>query len=321
MTTTTEPTAAAQEGKENINDTFKSEGNRFFSLGDFVKAVAAYNKAIKADPANAVLYSNRAAAFIQLGKETKAIKDADQAIELKPDWAKGYYRKGAALVNLRKWEEAVEALKKALEIEPKSKDVAAMLRETTRKRNAEGGERKRAEGKGLKLVASNEDMPGEPAPKAKPAGGGGGRAGGGPGLTESEVEGFVRESLTSAMTQFSQKGELKSIVYMQGNVQGEEKLQMVGIEAGFDSPQANEQCCEFLRGYAVDKKASAVVVLAEKRNIAFPQVWREKTAKQFRWGDKATGFFMQLDIGGADGPQGVVHPHQGVGDGGGSCGA
>eukprot|EP00282_Hemiselmis_andersenii_P024357 CAMPEP_0172011150 /NCGR_PEP_ID=MMETSP1041-20130122/8128_1 /TAXON_ID=464988 /ORGANISM="Hemiselmis andersenii, Strain CCMP439" /LENGTH=298 /DNA_ID=CAMNT_0012665595 /DNA_START=61 /DNA_END=953 /DNA_ORIENTATION=- len=293
---TTTETVAAQEGKENINDTFKNEGNRFFSSGDFVKAVAAYNKAIKADPSNAVLYSNRAAAFIQLGKETKAIKDAEQAIELKPDWAKGYYRKGAALVNLRKWEEAVTALKKALEIEPKSKDVAAMLRETTRKRNAEGGERKRAESKGLKLVASNEDMPGEPAPKAAPSGGGGktspGAAGGG--LTEGEVEGFVREALTSALTQFSEKGELKSIVYMQGSGKGD-PLQMVGIEAGFDSPQANEQCCEFLREYATDKQAKAVVVMAEKRNIAYPQVWKNKTNKQWRWGSGEGGMFMQLD--------------------------
>lgn len=41
-----------------VSDTevFKQEGNQFFSSGDFVKAVAAYNKAIKVDPKNGVLY-------------------------------------------------------------------------------------------------------------------------------------------------------------------------------------------------------------------------------------------------------------------------
>ena len=125
---------AVVEGGDAIQDAFKIEGNKYFSSGDFVKAVAAYNKAIKADPTNGVLYSNRAAAFIQLGKEAKAIKDADQAIELKPDWAKGYFRKGAALVGLRKWDEATTVLKKASELEPKSREINTMLRETMRKR-------------------------------------------------------------------------------------------------------------------------------------------------------------------------------------------
>jgi len=115
---------------------FKQEGNQHYAEGEFAKAVAAYNKALKADPENGVLYSNRAAAFLQLGKEVKAIKDADSAIALKPDWAKGYFRKGAALAQLRRWDEAVESLKKALEIEPKNKEVAMLLRDTNRKREA-----------------------------------------------------------------------------------------------------------------------------------------------------------------------------------------
>lgn len=112
-----------------VGEQFKKEGNQFFAAGDYVRAVAAYNKAIKADPENGVLYryvcarmlcrfqgftpyvasvsddlacSNRAASFIHLQKEVKAIKDAEQAILLKPDWAKGYFRKGTALVALRK---------------------------------------------------------------------------------------------------------------------------------------------------------------------------------------------------------------------------
>jgi len=113
--------SAMPDEEADVKEQYKKEGNQFFAAGDYVKAVAAYNKAIKADPENGVLYSNRAAAFIHLQKEVKAIKDADQAIALKPDWAKGYFRKGNALVALRRWDEAIEVLTKSLEIEPKSK--------------------------------------------------------------------------------------------------------------------------------------------------------------------------------------------------------
>lgn len=161
--------------------------------------------------------SNRAAAFIHLGKETKAIKDAEQAIELKPDWAKGYFRKGAALSALRKWDEAIQMLEKALEVDPKSKEISAMLRETTRKRNAEKGEARRAAGgekgssfkfdlsKGSTSIKSNSDDTKEndlvhiPAPKDT------GREFVGCG-SQSVVEQFLTNSLTSAITQFAKQG-------------------------------------------------------------------------------------------------------------------
>ena len=41
----------------------KAAGNDAFKAGDYLKAAAAYTKAIKADPANHVYYSNRSQAF------------------------------------------------------------------------------------------------------------------------------------------------------------------------------------------------------------------------------------------------------------------
>ena len=38
------------------HEVHKKEGNQHFAAGDYVKAVAAYNKAIKSDPDNGVLY-------------------------------------------------------------------------------------------------------------------------------------------------------------------------------------------------------------------------------------------------------------------------
>ena len=300
-----EPEAVISESEQH-----KKDGNMHFASADYVKAVAAYNKAIKADPKNGVLYSNRAAAFIHLGKETKAIKDAEQAIELKPDWAKGYFRKGAALAALRKWDEAIDMLEKALQVDPKSKEIASMLRDTTRKRNADRGAAKRAEGKGSefkfdmsKSVSDSKDA-GDKAvsnsiPAHIPAPQDTGRTFVGCG-TQSIVEQFLTNSLTSAITQFAKEGELKSVVYVQPATPGGE-LQVIGIAAGFDSPQANDQCKDFLRTYAVENKALAMIVLAEKKNIAFPTVWKGKgqhkgsEKAEWKWKEAEHGIFMQLD--------------------------
>merc|ERR1719261_106029 len=76
---------------------FKEEGNGHFKGGEFLKAAAAYTKAIKAEPNNHVYYSNRSQAFLKLSKITKAIEDADKCISLAPDFVKGYHRKASAL--------------------------------------------------------------------------------------------------------------------------------------------------------------------------------------------------------------------------------
>jgi hypothetical protein len=48
----------------------KKEGNAHFAKGDFLKAAAAYTKAIKAAPTNHVLYSNRAQVSACPGRHT-----------------------------------------------------------------------------------------------------------------------------------------------------------------------------------------------------------------------------------------------------------
>ena len=90
-------------------------------------------------------------------------------------------------------------------------------------------------------------------------------------------------------------GELKSVVYVQPATPGGE-LQVIGVEAGFDSPTANAQCCDFLRSYALENKALAMIVLAEKKNVAYPQVWKGgKSDSQWKWKESERGIFMQLD--------------------------
>lgn len=57
-------------------------------VGDFQEAIKYFSEAIKLDPSNHVLYSNRSAAYASLKNYNDALKDAEKTVELKPDWAK-----------------------------------------------------------------------------------------------------------------------------------------------------------------------------------------------------------------------------------------
>lgn len=101
-------------------ETYRTEGNDEFKAGNFLKAAVLYTKAIKADPSNSVLYSNRCAALLKLNKVTKALDDANTCIKLSADWEKGYFRKGAALEALQRYDEALEAYQQAARLNPNS---------------------------------------------------------------------------------------------------------------------------------------------------------------------------------------------------------
>ena len=78
-------------------DAFKQQGNSAFSQGQYEQAITFFSEAIKLDPSNHVLYSNRSAANAALKKFNLALEDAEETIKLQPTWSKGYGRKGAAL--------------------------------------------------------------------------------------------------------------------------------------------------------------------------------------------------------------------------------
>jgi Ca2+-binding EF-hand superfamily protein len=89
-----------------------------------------YTKAIEADPANHVYYSNRSAAYLKKGDAANALVDAEKCLELNADFEKGYSRKGAALHGLKKYDESIAALEEGLAKFPdgKLKDELAKVR-------------------------------------------------------------------------------------------------------------------------------------------------------------------------------------------------
>lgn len=112
-------------------DALKAQGNAAFAAGKYDEAVSLFSEAIKLDPHNHVLFSNRSAAQASLQHYDKALEDAKQCVSLKPEWPKGYSRLGAAYHGLEMWGDAIEAYEKGLKLDPASQQLQTALKEAT----------------------------------------------------------------------------------------------------------------------------------------------------------------------------------------------
>ncbi|KAJ7124756.1 cytoplasmic protein [Mycena crocata] len=110
---------------------FKQSGNTLMSSKQYDQAIEAYTQAIAIDPANAIYYSNRAAAYSSKGDHLSAVGDAEQAIAVDPKFIKAYSRLGHAQYSLADFPAAADAFQRGLKLDPTSANLKSGLENAT----------------------------------------------------------------------------------------------------------------------------------------------------------------------------------------------
>ncbi|XP_015690576.1 ankyrin repeat and protein kinase domain-containing protein 1-like isoform X1 [Oryza brachyantha] len=98
-------------------------GGNTFAEDDYEGATIFYTEAIKLDPEDGTLYSNRSLCHLKSGRAQEALLDATDCIRLKPECTKGYYRKGSALMSLKDYKEACSAFLDGVKLDPEDDGI------------------------------------------------------------------------------------------------------------------------------------------------------------------------------------------------------
>jgi tetratricopeptide (TPR) repeat protein len=98
----------------------KAEGNAYYKVKDYRKALACYTRAIELCPEIVAYYGNRAACRMMMGSYQDALEDARESTRLDSGFAKGYVRIAKCCLALGDTAAALNAVNKAEELDPNS---------------------------------------------------------------------------------------------------------------------------------------------------------------------------------------------------------
>ncbi|XP_047067799.1 hsp70-Hsp90 organizing protein-like [Lolium rigidum] len=106
-----------------LADEEREKGNEFFKQQKYPEAVKHYTEALRRNPKDPKVYSNRAACYTKLGAMPEGLKDAEKCIELDPAFSKGYTRKGAIQFFMKEYDKAMETYQEGLKHDPSNQEL------------------------------------------------------------------------------------------------------------------------------------------------------------------------------------------------------
>ncbi|XP_010264197.1 PREDICTED: hsp70-Hsp90 organizing protein 3-like [Nelumbo nucifera] len=106
-----------------LADEEREKGNECFKEQKYPEAVKHYTEALKRNPNDPRVYSNRAACYTKLGALPEGLKDAEKCIELDPTFSKGYTRKGAIQFFMKEYDKALETYQEGLKHDANNQEL------------------------------------------------------------------------------------------------------------------------------------------------------------------------------------------------------
>ncbi|KAH9314049.1 hypothetical protein KI387_022676, partial [Taxus chinensis] len=106
-----------------LADEEREKGNEYFKKQQYPEAIKHYTEALRRNPNDPRVYSNRAACYTKLGALPEGLKDANKCIELDPTFTKGYSRKGAVQEFMKEFDKALETYQEGLKNDENNQEL------------------------------------------------------------------------------------------------------------------------------------------------------------------------------------------------------
>lgn len=128
-----DPTMMTEEEIQFTSEREKRKGNECFKANEFEDAILYYSRSIFVNPANAVVWANRAMAHLRLKQFDKAEADCTESIRLDPTYVKAISRRAMTRHKRGKYREAAKDYHAAVQMDPSNKTLRTLLQESRKK--------------------------------------------------------------------------------------------------------------------------------------------------------------------------------------------
>lgn len=104
----------------NLADGYWARGAAYMNIGEYSRAIVDFDQALRIDAKLVAAHTDRGSAYAFLGDHKRAIVDQDEAIRIDPKYAKAYQVRGVSYANLGDHPRAIIDFDQAIRLDPKN---------------------------------------------------------------------------------------------------------------------------------------------------------------------------------------------------------